>query len=545
MIRSGGTAGVLTRSKAYRAPVRGSRALAGPFVGIRDSLDPDVNKDPTRARLIQNMFPLELDKPTAFHGIPGFDQAGSQLGTTNKRTGQLVYQFTKLDGTEYTVGIVGGQGIYTYDWSTEAWTQVVSVANLTTASVTLSETARCYAATFTDKMLISDGTNDPFLWDGTSGAGGLTSLTAADVWYGQPRVHFAKMFGIKNTERNVEEWSEENDATIGYEAAPYSNSWQLGQTDQEGLYANAPTNDALYYFRARSIGAIRGAVTPEFTSDGTHEGVSQNVGTTSPYGVVVLEDGRVFFIDADARPHVIDGGRVRPLFDDIRETIRGLDRSKLSSAIARYDPTTGLVLFGVVETGQTDCSAVLAYNPVLNVPAAIWRGFTFTALGIVKNGDGVPVLMHLSSDGYAYDHGTIQGTLWDFELNAGTNAIAHAVETCFLATDTRYEKRFPRTDISLRAEEDYTAINVRHFTPYGVSTAVAGSVESSESRWDEFLWDVGLWASGVIERKLTVGLSAIGRWMRIRIDHQVAGEKFGFASITAEHVPAGDAAGAA
>ena len=74
---------------------------------------------------------------------------------------------------------------------------------------------------------------------------------------------------------------------------------------------------------------------------------------------------------------------------------------------------------------------------------------------------------------------------------------------------------------------------------------MAGSVESSESRWDEFLWDVGLWASGVIERKLTVGLSAIGRWMRIRIDHQVAGEKFGFASITAEHVPAGDAAGAA
>jgi len=507
---------------------------------MRDSLDPTLSSDPARAISIQNMYPLELNKPSTFIGRPGFDQAGSQLGATDKRTGQLVTQFTKLDGTEYTVAIVGGQGIYTYNWSTESWSQVVTVANLTTASITLSETARVYAVTFNDKLIISDGTNTPFSWTGASGAGGLASLTNAPVFYGQPTVYYAKVFAIKNSERNVIVWSEENDETVGYETAPYNNTWQLGQTDQEALYAIRGSNEALYYLRARSAGSIRGAVTPEFTADGTHEGVSPTTGTTSPDGAeLVGEDERLFFIDADAQPHYVYG-RVHEAYNDIREVIRGLDRSKLSSAITRYDPRTGLVLFGVVETGQTHPSALIAFNPILNVPVAVWRGFTFTALGVVKNGTGAPTLMHLSSDGYAYDHGTITGDLWDDELNAGTTAIAHVVETCHLGTDLRYEKRFLRADVLLRAEEDTTSINVRTATPYGAGSAVSASVESSESRWDEFDWDEAPWASGILQRKVAIGLNAIGRWLRLQVSHQVTGEEFGFEAATVSWTPAGD-----
>lgn len=514
---------------------------------MRDSLDPMVSNDPTRARLIQNMLPLELDKPSAFVGRPGFDQAGAQLGASAKRTGQLVCQFTKLDGTEYTVAIVGGQGIYTYDWSAEAWTQVVTVANLTTNAIVLSETARCYAVTFNDTLVISDGTNKPFTWTGASGAGGLTLLANAPVLYGQPTVYYAKLFGIKNTERNVIVWSEENDATIGYETAPYSNSWQLGQTDQEGIYAIRGTNEALYYFRARSTGSIRGAVTSEFTADGTHEGVSPTEGTISPDGVeVVGDDERLFFINADAQPHYVQGG-VRPAFDDIRETIRGLDRSKLVNAITRFDPTTGLVLFGVAETSQSNPSAILCYNPVLNVPVAIWRGFTYTAMGVVKNGSGVPVLMHLSDDGYAYDHGTLDGLLWDDELNAGTQAIAHAVEGPHLGVDARNEKRFTRADILFRAEEDATAINFKHRTPYGTSTAISGSITSSEYRYGASTSTYGsaVWGSGIVERHLAFGVSALGRWVRPRLDHQVLGEQFGIVHIAVEYHAAGDSPQAA
>lgn len=525
---------------ATRSPRRVRTLKAGPWVGMRDSQDPTLSSDPSRASLIQNMYPLELDKPSSFVGRPGFDQAGSQLGASGKRTGQLVYQFTKLDGTEITLAIVGGQGIYTYNWSTEAWTQVVTVANLTTASITLSETAHCYADTFTDKVLISDGTNDPFTWDGTSGAGGLTVLTASDVLYGQPRIHYAKAFGIKNTQRNVLEWSEENDATIGYETAPYSNSWQLGQTDQEAIVAIAPTNDALYYLRARSAGAIYGAVTPEFSSDGTHEGVSQSIGTLSPDGVVVVGE-RVFFLDADLRPHVIDGGRVKPLFDDIRETLAAMDKTKASQCIARYYSTLGLVLFGVVESGNSVPSAILVYNPVLDLPVAVWRGFTFTALGIVKNANGVPVLMHLSNDGYAYDHGVRDGTLWSDELNAGTAAIAHEIETCHLGVDARFEKRFQRVDALIRADADGSAIGLSYATPYGSTvTPLSASVSGGGSRWDAVDWDEFTWGYESVQRHIAFGVRAVGRWVRFRLAHEVAGEEFGMEGIACDYTDAGD-----
>lgn len=528
------------------APRRGATLECGPLVGMRDSLDPKVSADPLRALTTQNMFPLELNKPSTFYGRPGFQQAGSQLGAVGKLTGQLVYQFTKLDGTEYTVCVVGGQGLYTFDWTLRTWTQTVTVANLTTASITLSETARVYAETYTDKMLISDGVNTPFLWDGTAGAGGLTKLTNAFVIYGQPRIHYAKIFGIKSATRNVLDWSEENQPNTGYESGGYNNSWQLGQTDQEGLYAIAATNDALYYLRARSIGAIRGAVTPEFTADGTHEGVSQNVGTASPDAVCIVDE-RVFFIDADARPHVIEGGMLRPLFDDIRETIRSLDRSKLSNAVCRYDATTGLVLFGVAENSQSNSSCVIAFNPVLNVPVSVWRGFTFTALGVVKNADGVPVLMHLSDDGYAYDHGTLLGSVFDDGLNAGTASIAHAVETCHLGADARDEKKFIRADVLFRAETEGTDIAFSTETPYGASDGQTQTVQGSGYRYDEdaSLYDTATFGYDTIERKATYGFLQDGRWIRCRVSHEQPGEQFGFESVKVEFVSAGDQAAAA
>ena len=515
----------------------------GPLLGLRDSYDPMVSNDPLRAMVIENMYPIELDKPSSFVGRPGFDQAGDQLGASNKRTGQLVYQFTKQDGTEYTVAIVGGQGIYTYNWSTEAWTQVVSVANLTTASITLSETARCYAVTFADTMVISDGVNKPFSWTGASGAGGLTPLTAASVWYGQPTIYYNKLFAIQNAARNVIEWSEENDPTIGYETAPYSNSWQLIQTNVGGLYAVVGTNEALYYFRAQSVGAIRGAVTPEFQSDGTREGVDETVGTVSPSGVV-YRDGRLFFIDRQARPYVITPGikGATPMWEDVHETLRSIDTTaaQLAEAIAVYDPTTQLVLYGLTELGQSDPSGFLVFNPVQNIPVSVWRGWTFHQIAIVKNADGTPVLMHLSTDGYAYDHGLPTGTLWDDELNAGTQAIRHSIEGPHLGVDARFEKRFRRIDVLMRADSDTTEINVSYNTPYGASEATTGSVEGSGARWDLFLWDDEPWATDTVERHLPVGISAVGRWIRPRVQHEVVGERFGFEALVIDYTTHGD-----
>lgn len=516
---------------------------AGPFIGMRDSLDP-TTADPGRAMLLQNVYPLELDKPSAFDGRPGFQQAGAIGGDTNKRTGQLVYQFTKLDGTEYTVRIVGGQGIQTFNWSTRAWSTVVTVANLTTASVTLSETARCYAVTFADLMVISDGVNTPFAWDGASGAGGLTKMTNCPVIYGQPTVYYSKLFAIKNAERSTIVWSEENAVNTGYEAGGYNNAWTLGQTEQEPLYAITGTNEALYYFRARSSGYVAGEVSDNFTTDGTHEGVSQTEGTVSP-AAVVYHGNQIYFLDADARPQVVvPGAGVRPIWEDLRQSIALMDPAELVDAVGVYDPTTRLVLFAMAEDAQTIPSAILVYNPVLNVPVAVWNGFTLNTMGVVKNSSGTPVLMHLGSDGYAYDHGTADGTLWDDGLNSGTVAITHAVEGPHLGADDRQDKHFRRMDWLLRSSTGASGMSVSYRTPRANSTPMSASIGATGSAlWGFFNWGVGTWSSATAERHLALSIHGQGRWIRPRIAHSVLTERFGVETVSVEAIPQGDRPG--
>lgn len=491
---------------------------SGPWKGQRDSLD-ITSADPSLAFLIQNCYPRDSARGGGLVGRPGFQQAGAQL--TGGGVGQLVYQFTKLAGTEYTIAIAGGR-IFAFDWSARTWSEPVTTANLTTAAITLSPTAKCYAVTMADKMIVTDGVNTPWMWDGTAGAGGLTKLTNCPVLFGAMTVYYAKLFGIKNTERSTMVWSEENDPTIGYEAGGYNNAWQLGQADQEPLYALYGTNQSLYYFRARSTGVISGAVNTEFTTTGVHDGVSPTVGTMSPDCIVYYE-WRVYFLDADFRPHVIvPGAGAKPIFGDVRETCAGLNRAYVAQAVGVYDPSTQLVLMGCVETGQTIPNIMIAMDPEQHPgqPVGVWRGFTFPAMATVKNATGVGVRMHLSSDGYAYDHGTPAGTLWSDGLAAGTVAITHIVTPSPMGADVSVEKRFDRIDLNTRSASTITGATVTTETNRGSSTAQTVPTLGISN-----------------DRHVALGLNVHGRWAKPKVTHATAGEQFGIGSLRLSAYP--------
>jgi hypothetical protein len=532
-----------------RRPARRAQSYhAGPWVGMRDSLDPVVAvRD--RARLLQNCYPLDPVLGSAVVGRPGFQQAGSQLGDTNKRTGQLVFEYTKRDGTTKTVAIVGGQGLYGFNWSTRAWSQVVTVANLTTNSITLSETARCYAVTFTDKMVVSDGVNAPWMWDGTSGAGGLTKLTNCPALYGQPVVYYAKLFGIKNSERSTLVWSEENDATTGYETGGYSNAWTLAQTNSEGFHALCATDEALYCLRARSVTKVIGAVTPDFQSSGTREGVSEDIGTASPASVVRTSNGNIYFTDSLGRPQAIVGGRILdpPLWADVRETVRAVDTSASALAVAQswFAPETRTVGLGFAELGTTTCATSIQISPLTSAPVAVFRGYPFDRIATVYNASMRRVVMHLSSDGYAYDHGTEDGSLWDDGLNAGTAAITHRVVSMPLGFDAQQDKHWSRLDLSLRLASTMT-LDVTYETPRGNNSAVSVSATApgGYSLVGSAVVDTDRIAQGDwLELHRAVGWRGHGRWLSWTVQHATAGERFGLAMGTATAQLHGDLPG--
>ena len=506
------------------------------FTGMRDSLEPQT-ADPRKAKLLQNVYPQDEIFGGGTVGRPGFQLTeNSQLGSSGKRKAQGGYQFTKLDGTEFTITIVGGQ-FYTYSWGSLAWTEVLTTANLTSSSITLDAVARCYFVTFSDKVLVSDGVHTPWLWNGTTN-GGLTKLTNAPVFFGQPGVHYAKVFGIKAAERSAIVWSEEADATTGYEAGGFNNAWTLGQTDQEALFAIYPTNEVLYYFRSRSIGGIAGQVTTNFSNTGTREGVSETVGTESPASVIGHE-GDVYFLDSDARPRMIriGLGLVGEFWQDARQTIALLPRGQFPDVVAVDHTPMRLILFGVTGEGEDDPSQQLAisYSTGSPVFAGVFEGYSFTSLDMVKNNKLVPTMMH-GFDGYVYDHGSPEGGLLDDELQSGTVAIEHIVEGTPLGFDTQMEKHFDQIDISFLQSTNTTGVTVAITTPYDTLTSDSFTLPGSFSLWDTALWDVGTWAvSGEVH--VAIGLSSYGRWGRPRITHSVTGERFGLNGWTMKVYP--------
>lgn len=469
--------------------------------------------------LLQNVYPVDTHLGAAVVGRPGVQVMGAQGGSAGARRVQKTYQFTKLDGTEYTLRFVGGK-MYTFNWASRAWSEVTLVG------VSLSTTAKVRCVTFANTLVVSDGVNRPWTWDGTT----FTDLTNAPVAFGAPTVYYAKLFFIKNTERNTIVWSEEQSANEGYEAGGFNNAWTLGQTDQEALVAIQGTNEALYYWRARSSGAISGAVNADFVNSGTRENVSNTIGTASPDGVVVHENA-IYFLSADGYPYKLTiGGAMTPLWADLRESIPGFERGSLVRAVAADYLPTQHVLLGLVETGQTYASRFIAIDTRTDAIGGLWDGWSAATLDVVKDEDGIPVLCHGSGNGYTYDHGNPEGTLWTDALHAddgGTTAIQHTVTGTPMGYELDTEKTFDRVDLTMRMLSDLTSAQVDYETPNGISTAQSVSFTSNFAEWDVSLWDVDEWSAAALERHFAVGWNGSGRWVRPRLRHAHGTERFG------------------
>jgi hypothetical protein len=303
-----------------------------------DSLDP-TTAGPSLLRDAQNLFPEQTDIGTAWIGRPGFQTTGDAPLGSSTRKAQGYHELVKLNGTRYRIAVHEGV-FYTYDWTSDTYT------SHSAGMPTLSTAALVAMVTFADNVVVSDGVNPPFMWDGTT----WTLLSDCPVLYGKPWVYYDQLFGIKATERSTIVWSEVNDPTIGYEAGGYNNAWTLGQSDQDPLTAGVGMNELMYVWRGRSITSILGTPGPDFSTQGTREGISETVGTMSPFAVVVF-DRSVYFLDADGRPQRLRVGygldTSPPVWAGCIVFSAQLSRPSLPYCVGAYDQQTQLVVFGV------------------------------------------------------------------------------------------------------------------------------------------------------------------------------------------------------
>lgn len=477
---------------------------------------------PATERRVYQCYNGWVDDAGSYRSRPGvYRVSASQLASGG--VGQLVYQFTKVNGTQYTVVICGGK-FYTLNWATGVLTETVTGSHLSGASITLSSSARCYAVTLNDQMIVSDGVNTPWMWDGTAGAG-LTLLSDCPVLYGQPTVYYAKLFGIKNAERSTVVWSEENDPTTGYEAGGFNNAWTLSQTGSDPLYAIRATNDALYYWRQRSIGAIRGQVDSNFVNSGVVDAVSTLVGTRSPAGVCIYND-TAYFPDEYGRPcGFATGGQVEEIWRQVALlfSLDSADKAYLFSA--GYTIGVSAAQIAVMETLPFRALGGIQFRHnssgvgTLGSEGAIYFGQNNTAQGIwqfatrspavggevVNSVTNLPEILEVTTDGYVFSSG--KADQWVDQDSAGTNTVVTLQVTIpRLGSTAVAELRFDRADVVVGARSA-GAVSVsclcktsRQQLSTGVTltNSVTGSVAVEERKTSFGLAKQGRWAQPVI-----------------------------------------------
>lgn len=534
---------------SYAPPTR-KRYRVWPIRAVRDPAQPPARGE-DEVKALVNVYAQDTEVGPIIVGRPGMTrmESGSvaNLGSGSARTGQLVTQFTKRDGTTYTVLIVGGK-FYTYNWSTEVATEVLSAANLTSASITLDTSAICYAVTYADGLVVSDGVNVPWSWDGTSGAG-LTKLTNCPVLFGPPVVYYAKLAGIKNSARGTFVWSEEGTPNTGYEAGGYNNAWDLVQTSTEGLVALAATDEALYVARANSITAISGKMASDFQTTGTREAVSARIGTRSPAAFRVINN-RVWFVDQFGQPRITSGGEPTEIGTGARDLLRSVPGLTYPDIQMVDDPETGHVKFYFAEAGKDYPNFGIWLNREDGSYACKETGYELSRIGEVLDGSGVPTIVHVgghdpttvigTNGGYVYQHGHPNGTLWDDEFHATTRAVHHSVATGHAGHDTHTEKLFLRGELSVVQPTDLTGVSVTLVTPSdSAPPLVLDDINNGGAQYNTGLqYNTGVQYSGASgEQKVTFQCRKRGRWCRVEVTHATLGERFGLSEIAIEAAP--------
>lgn len=497
------------------------------FHKMVDSLAPDA--DPLSVFLLNNAR-LEMGVVTQRYGWNR--QSTTTLGTAGTGNNGVAYEWTKLDGTTKTIIVQNGQ-VYLVS-NALIPTVTLTAAQLTAAGITIA-VSTVFCVPFANQLVFSDGVNVPFIWDGTDG-GGLTLLTNTPVAFGSPTVYYARLFFIKASDHGTIVWSEVNQPNVGYEAGGYNNAWTLAQTGTEPLCAILGTNEQLYYWRNKSIGAIRGAVTSTFSTDGTHDGVAVGLGHSSIVSASgatlyraqpVYHNSYIWWYDNEQKPwRMALGGAPEPVWLQLERRMRTAGYAALYDKPYNLSEDTGWNYpHGIVADQSKDLVYVMSGTGADKL-ALVFHGTTgqllgtevwsnlgvvgFTTLGSVlpgahglfANGSNVVVCYGMPAVALQWgtDHySTASSSTYTTTVIGPAQGYDEAIDWTFDEIDVVYQTN--KTDANALLKVDYLTDQAH----YSTLMAAQQSVSAYDATYQ------------VKEQRARFGINGCGAWIRVRV----------------------------
>jgi len=308
----------------------------GPWLGVRDG-PAQTEGDAQHAQWFQNCYIADPGSGGAVYCRPGFqivNQFGTQFGTTGNRYPQGIACYNPpggLDTGKTTMIVFCGGRMYLVIAPGLSGAGLIS--DITPGNIAISSTAPyIWTVNFAGYLIVSDGVNPPWTWDGTTATyidWDLSGNPTHTVASGPPTVYYDQLFFVCETgsigNQSTLIWSEPNTPFTGYVQTvagfTYADTWTLSQTGSDDITCILGTNTALYYWRQSSMGALYGSPALNFSTTATHDSISSNTGTRAAK-CVVATDREIYFLDQIGRPHVLEyGGFLQPIYQDCLNTL--------------------------------------------------------------------------------------------------------------------------------------------------------------------------------------------------------------------------------
>lgn len=349
---------------------------SGPWKGVYNTSDAfDVGPD--KFYSARNVFIPDPDANSGTYARPGFvlgNQGNPVYTSATPFKGQGIYTHFDVNGDPFNFCCFGGH-LFREDPATELLIDVTPVG----VTIDGATTTRVGFASLGGVMAASDGAHRPWVASNLSSTPitgtyiDFDSMGTAWVAFGPPYVWggsgFFVLYSVNAVGCRLDiAWSEPNDWTTGYQQTDFDNRWTLEQTGTTPIFALAPTNVALPYFRQRSIGAIAGTVGPDLATTATHDAVSTNVGTEAPQTIVQFSD-TIYFCDVIGRPYAFTiGSAPRPIWHQLRGIVDtssiGYPGVTARVATAAFEPTLNLY-----------CVAIWSPSPGGSASPVEWQSF--------------------------------------------------------------------------------------------------------------------------------------------------------------------------
>lgn len=388
-----------------------------------------------------------------------------------------------------------------------------------TGGLTITADSFCDFENFLNEVYITNGTDAPFKWDGSTAAtmtvpSGLTK--AKYVRQFNNYLFLANVVVSGTTHQSRIYWSDLKDTgTWGA-----SNFIEIAKDDGQQITGIKVLSDRLVIFKTRSIYTLFFTGDPDipFTLPGGGKSNS-SVGCVAPFSIQEVENGLVFLSNDGL--YYFDGSNSFKISDKITTTLLGYNTTIFNTAVSVHQKNKNRYLLAISSSGQTNHDRVVVWD-YFNNAFSIYTGMAIAACTAVYV-SGIEERIYWGDySGFIYRGDTGSD---DYPLNVQTAIDAYYYTNWRSYEDLVNQKAVPHVYIYYQTNNSILTFSYSYNFNNGDEYSQTFNMSAGSSLYGSAIYDTDTYAEsgGAVERR---DLTGRGRVVRFKFSNNILTETF-------------------